>query len=433
MNDILRTILLEWEERDLPRVIPRDYQPEKYLNSALNKTLVVTGFRRVGKTYLLFGLIKKLLQAHSKKEIVYVNFEDERIPTETKILSNLLPVIQEVWGQKPKYLFLDELQNIPNWSKWLRRIIDTEEIKIVVTGSSSKMSSFEIPTELRGRSFEIQVLPLSFKEFLRFKNEKIDFSKTAHLSSEKAELHFLFDEYLTFGGLPEVVLTEEKGKKVELLQNYFQTVVRKEIIERFNVKNQEGLKTLLRLLLNSTHFTVSKLYNNLKSLNHKIGKSTLNKYLSHIESSYFLKSLFYCAPSLKNQLQYPRKPYFIDNGFIFSLSTKFSKNYGRLFENFVFWQLYKKYKEDIFYYTDRFNQEVDFVVFKDNHPNILVQASWNLDDFETREREKRSLLSLGKKFNCNQLFIVTKEKIPSDNPKINILGIKEFFDFLEKN
>lgn len=431
MKDILRTILLEWEERELPRTIPRDYQLGEYLDSALNKVLVVTGFRRVGKTYLLFGLIKKLLQTHSKKEVVYINFEDERIPAETGTLSDVLPAIQETWGQKPKYLFLDELQNIPGWPKWVRRIIDTEEIQIIVTGSSSKMSSFEIPTELRGRAFEIQVLPLSFKEFLRFRDEAVDFNKVSHLPNEKAKLHFLFDEYLTLGGLPEVVLTRETGKKAELLQNYFQTVVRKEIVERFKVRNQEGLKILLRLLLDSTHFTVSKLYNNLKSLNYQIGKSTLNAYLSHIESSYFLKSLFYYAPSLKNRLQHPRKPYFIDNGFISSLSTKFSKNYGRLFENFVFWQLYKKYREDIFYYTNRFGQEVDFVIFEDAHPSILVQVGWNLDDFETREREKRALLGLGKKLNCNRLFIVTKEKVPSEDPRIEVLGIKEFFDFLE--
>lgn len=415
----------------MPDVLPRDYQSEEYLDATPHKTLVITGFRRVGKTYLLFGLIKKLLQIYSKKEVVYINFEDERIPAETKILSDLLPTTQEIWGQKPKYLFLDELQNISDWSKWLRRIIDTEEIRTVVTGSSSKMSSFEIPTELRGRSFEIQVLPLSFEEFLRFKNETVDFDKVNHLPSEKAKLYFLFDEYLTFGGLPEVVLTKEKGKKTELLQNYFQTVVRKEIIERFDVKNQEGLKTLLLLLLNSTHFTVSKLYNNLKSLTYQIGKSTLNNYLSHIESSYFLKPLFYYTPSLKNRLQYPRKPYFIDNGFIYSLSTKFSKNYGRLFENFAFWQLYRKYREDIFYYTNRFGQEVDFVIFENNRPSILMQASWNLDDFETRKREERALLGLGKKLNCGKLFIVTKEKTPSDNSKIKILGIKEFFDFLD--
>ena len=431
MKDVLRTLLLEWEERELPTVIPRDYQLEEYLGTALNKALVVTGFRRVGKTYLLFGLIKKLLKTHPKKEVVYINFEDERIPTETETLSNLLPVIQETWGQGPKYLFLDELQNIPDWSKWLRRIIDTEEIKVVVTGSSSKMSSFEIPTELRGRSFEIQVFPLSFKEFPRFKNEALNFNKVGHLPSEKAKLHFLFDEYLIFGGLPEVVLTEDKGKKRELLQNYFQTVVRKEIVERFNVRNQEGLGVLLRLLLNSTHLTVSKLHNNLKSLDHKIGKSTLNKYLSHIESSYFLKPLFYYTPSLKNRLQYPRKPYFIDNGFVSSLSTKFSKNYGRLFENFAFWQLYKKYRKDIFYHTNRFNQEVDFVVFENDRLSTLMQVSWDLDDFETRKREERSLLSLGKKLNCSQLLIITKEKTPSSDPKIEILGIKEFFDFMK--
>ena len=208
----------------------------------------------------------------------------------------------------------------------------------------------------------------------------------------------------------------------------FQTVVRKEIVERFNVRNREGLEVLLRLLLNSTHFTVSKLYHNLKSLNHQIGKSTLNNYLSYIESSYFLKPLFYYAPSFKNQLQYPRKPYFIDNGFISCLSTKFSKNYGRLFENFVFWQLYKKHRENIFYYTNRFGQEVDFIIFEDNRPNKLVQVSWDLDDFETRKREERALLGLGKKLGCEQLSIVTKEKTTSDNPEIKILGLEEFLE-----
>ncbi|MBM4402010.1 MAG: ATP-binding protein, partial [Candidatus Cloacimonetes bacterium] len=358
-------------------------------------------------------------------------FEDERLPVQEETLSALLPAIQETWGQKPKYLFLDELQNMPNWSRWLRRLIDTEEIRIIVTGSSSKMSSFEIPTELRGRFFEIQVFPLSLAEYLRFKKEKIDFEKLSHLPSEQAKFNFLFEEYLTFGGLPEVVLLGETGKKMELLQNYYQTVVSKEIIERFNVKNQEGLKVLLRLLLNSTHYTVSNLYNSLKSLNQKIGKTTLNNYLSYIESSYFLKPLFYLSPSLKNQLQYPRKPYFIDNGFIFSLSTKFSKNFGRLFENFSFWQLYKKYKDEIFYYQDRLGREVDFVIFANNRPEILVQVCWDATDFETREREERALVASGKTLKCEKLFIVAKEVVPAGDSRVKVLGVKEFLDFLQ--
>lgn len=431
MKEILRTILYEWEQRELPYVIPRDYQLQQYLDLEVSKVLVVTGFRRVGKTYLLFDLIKQLLKSYSKKDVCYINFEDERIPIEAETLSNLLPVIQETWGQKPKYLFLDELQNMPNWSKWLRRIIDSEEIKIIVTGSSSKMSSFEIPTELRGRFFEVQVFPLSSAEFLRFKKKKIDFEKLPHLPSEQAKFNFLFEEYLVFGGLPEVVLLGETGKKTELLQNYYQTVVRKEIVERFNVKNQESLKVLLRLLLNSSHYTVSRFYNSLKSLNQKIGKTTLNNYLSYIESSYFLKPLFYFSPSLKNQLQYPRKSYFIDNGFVSSLSTKFSKNYGRLFENFVFWQLFKKYKEEIFYYKDRLGREVDFVIFKNNRPEILVQASWDVSDFETREREERALLALGKSLKCEKLFIATKEVVPAGDSRVKTLGIKEFLDFLQ--
>lgn len=139
--------------------------------------------------------------------------------------------------------------------------------------------------------------------------------------------------------------------------------------------------------------------------------------------------MFYFSPSLKNQLRYPRKSYFIDNGFISSLSTKFSKDFGRLFENFVFWQLYRKYQEDIFYHQDRFGKEVDFVIFKNNRPDILLQASWDITDFETRQREEKALLALGKSLNCEKLFIVTKEEVSARGAKIKILGVNEFLDF----
>lgn len=360
-----------------------------------------------------------MLASYSKEQVVYINFEDERIPLQVATLTELLPTIQSVFGQKPTYLFLDELQNIPNWSKWLRRILDNENIKLFVTGSSSKMSSFELPTELRGRCWETKVFPLTLKEFFRFKGISIDLEKLKFLPEEKAKLIYGFDEFLFWGSLPEIVFTSPERKQ-ELLQSYFQTVVRKEIIERFGIKNETALKTLLKLLLNSTYFTVSKLHHNLKSLGISTGKTTINNYLSYIESSYFLKQLYFYSPSMINQLQYPRKNYFIDNGFITSLSTKFSKNYSRLFENLIYWQLTKE-NEDIYYYKDKYGNEVDFVIVEGGKTKALYQVCYDLTDFETKEREIRSLKKAGRKLNCKELFLIVKQGY-SDFKKLK--GIK---------
>jgi predicted AAA+ superfamily ATPase len=425
MEAILKTILAEWRERNLPEIIKRDIDiPLPPVIKLIRKATVVTGFRRTGKTYLLFALIKKLLQRYSKEEVVYLNFEDERIPQRTEVLTSLIPVCQAFFGKKPKFLFLDEIQNIPLWSKWVRRILDNQDIHLFLSGSSSKLSSLEIPTELGGRSWEIKVYPLNFREFLRFKGFYFNLKEINYSEDKKAQINHYFDEYLFYGGLPEVALTP-KEKKIELLQNYFQTVIKREIIDRYQIKNELLIKTILKLLLNSSYFTLSKLFNSLKSLGFKVGKTTLNNYLEHIESSYFLYSLFFYSPSVKNQLFYPRKPYFIDNGFITALSTKFSKNYGRLLENLVFWD-FKKEGEEVFYYKDEKNNEVDFVLLEDQKVKGLYQVCFDLSDFETQEREIKSLLKAGKKLNCQNLNVITSKKIEKVDERVKVMGMLEF-------
>lgn len=422
METILKTILAEWREKTLPEIIKRDTElPLPANDKFINKATVITGFRRTGKTYLLFSLIKKLLQNYSKEEIVYLNFEDERLPQKTEVLTALIPTCLSFFGKKPKFLFLDEIQNLPLWSKWVRRILDNEKIHLFLTGSSSKLSSFELPTELRGRSWEVRVYPLTFKEFLRFKNFKVNLEEINYLENKKAQIFHLFEEYLLYGGLPEVVLSP-KEKKIELLQNYFQTVIKREILDRYQIKNELLIKTVLKLLLNSSYFTLSKLFNNLKSLGFRIGKTTLNNYLDYIESSYFLKSLLFYSPSVKNQLFYPRKPYFIDQGFITALSTKFSKNYGRLLENLIFWQFQRK-ENEIFYYQDEKKNEVDFVLMDQEKVKKLYQVCFDISDFETQEREIKALIKGGKKLCCKNLNIITATKNTNLDKKIKLIDI----------
>lgn len=406
MNTILRTLLYEWRDRALPSVIGRDTKLDTSLKEGSNIATVVTGFRRVGKTYMLYEAIEHLLEMYTREEVVYLNFEDERIlASTTELLTDLIPEIQAVYGKKPKYLFLDELQLIPNWSKWVRRVLDSESVQLFITGSSSKMSSAELPTELRGRAWEVKVSPLSFNEFLRFKNEKLDTEKLEYVQEERARFLFLFDEYLIYGGLPAVVLTPIE-KKQELLQSYFQTVVQKDISERYTIDNDIALRTLLKLLLNSSYITISKLTNSLKSMSIPVGKSTVNNYLSYIETSYFMNELYIHTPAVINQLQYPRKVYFVDTGFMTALSTKFSKNIGRLFENLVFHRLTQE-NEAMYYYKDDKGNEVDFAILEEGKTTALYQVCLDLNDEETRERELRSLLKASNALNCSNLFLVT--------------------------
>ncbi|MBU2579447.1 ATP-binding protein [Patescibacteria group bacterium] len=410
MDNIIKTILYEWREHKLPKIIRRETDLTKYLNLKTPKIITITGFRRVGKTYLIFDLIEELLKTHHKEEVVYINFEDERIPSDIKVLTQLIPTINETYNHTTKYLFLDEIQNIPNWSQWVRRIYDQENIKIFITGSSSKLSSKEIPTELRGRCIEKTIMPLSFREFLLFKNIKIDLASLPYLDKEKSKTNKALEEYLYYGGLPEIVLTS-KEHKFEILQQYYKTVISQDIMDRFKIKNETMLKALLMLLLNSTIYSISKIYKTLRSAGHKIGPTTVMKYISYIENSYFLNNLFIFSYTVKDRLQYPKKIYFIDNGFINALSSTFSKNTGRLFENIVFNKIKSELKinEELFYWQDKRQKEVDFVVKKGNKIINLIQVSSNLDNIGTKEREINNLLKADKELNCNNLTIINKD------------------------
>jgi len=420
MLSFWETILSEWEQKTLPQIFPREQEISTSGFGQINKILVITGFRRTGKTYLLLSAISKLLQTYSRKDIFYLNFEDERIPLTTQVLTDLLPAFQAHFGQKPKFLFLDEVQNVPLWSKYIRRILDNGNIQIFLTGSSSKMSSFELPTELRGRSIEQKVSPLNFREFLIFKNEP--------RSQEKSQFNFLFNEYLTFGGLPEIVRARPEDK-INILQEYFRTVIRREIMERFNLKNEEPLKTVARLLFNSTYFSLSKIYRDLKSQGIKVGKNTVDNYFSYLSSSYLFAPLPHFSFSLRHQMTRPQKAFFVDNGFITTLSTKFSQNTGRLLENLVACLLRTADKEIYYFQNERKTDEIDFVILKNGQPEELIQVCFDLSDRETQKREFGALLRTGKKLGCSNLKIITignLDKISPPSP-IKTVSLADFF------
>ncbi len=427
MDRTLHKILLqEWKEKNLPTIIDRAISLEEYLDMKINKIIVLTGFRRVGKTYLQLNLAQKKLKDKSREEIVYINFEDERIPLKTEFLTELVPTIKQSFKKETEILLLDEVQNIPNWSKWLRRIYDNEKFRIFLSGSSSKTSSKEIPTELRGRFLEIKVFPLSFKEFLDFKTLELNLEQIQYSANEKAKMIKALDEYLKFGGLPEIVLLDET-KKIDIAQSYYQTVIRRDIIERYKIKNEEALKALVLLLLNSTHYSSTKLYNTIKSMDYKVGKETIQNYINYIENSYLMFSVPIFSYKIKDRLQYPRKVYFIDNIFINTISTKFSKNQGRLYENLIAVNLIKKY-EDLCYWRNLQNEEVDFVIIENGKVKELIQVCCNFNEIGTKQREIRALLKASKELKCDNLFVITEDYEKEEN--LEWFGIKRKVKFI---
>lgn len=426
MDKIIKMLLTEWKGKNLPEIVPRETSFSDYLSMKMNKIIVLNGFRRVGKTYILYGLANELLASNTREEVVHINFEDERIPLKTEFLSNILPAADELFQKKIKYLFLDELHTIPQWSKWLRRIYDNNDIRIFVSGSSSRMSEEEIPTELRGRFLEIKVFPLSFREFLKFKKLHFDVKTIDYSDKEKPFMLRAFTEYLTYGGLPEIVL-EDENKKFELAQSYYATVIKRDIIERYRIKNEEALKALLKLFLDSKEYSISKTYNTLKSLGLEVGKSTVQKYISYIESSYFFFSLPLFSYKIKDQIQYPKKVYCIDPVFINAISTKFMNNLGRLYENTVAIELKRK-KKECYYWKNTEKEEVDFVIKKGMEIEQLIQVCYDLTDPDTKKREIRALLKASKDLKCNNLLVINQSYSGEENSEW--FGIKRKVRFI---
>lgn len=399
MKQLLEAIIKEWWQRPLPTTIERKQNLIQYTNLGVRKALCVVGFRRVGKTFLLLHLAKQLGQ----KECIYINFEDERLPKTTEVLTKLLEIITELKGRKTFTLLLDEIQNIPNWSIWVRRVLETTNHNVFLTGSSSKLSSHELPTELRGRSISIKIHPLNFEEFLRFK--KIEASNLP-----KAELLNATREFVIYGGFPEIVLVEE-GKKPILIDEYFQTFVLRDIIERYGIRDEIALRQIIKMVINSSHYTISRITKALKGSEQSIAKTTAARYIHFLESSFFLNNVELHTPSVKNRLKAERKPYLVDS-FLFSrLSTEFSQNLGRLLElvvaNTLFQRQEEKLNTRLYYWKDNLKHEVDFVVREHEEVKELIQASWITEDGNIPKRETRSLEKAKRIFRCNNAKIIT--------------------------
>ena len=391
----------EWDVKLIRRDISYDI-PE------VQRALTIIGPRRAGKTYFMFQIIKDLLGQIDRRKIIFVNFEDPRlIDVNLDDLMEFLDVFYTIYPENVKetcYFFLDEVQCVENWERFVRFLLDRNQ-KVVVSGSSSKLLSKEITTHLRGRSIPVRIYPFSFREIL--KANKIDF-KPYFSSYELAKVKSLAEDYLMWGGYPEVVLSPSLRR--DILREIVDLTIYRDVVERWGVENIRALRLILKMLAYSSHLSISKIYRNLKGLGLSVGKNTVANYVEYLEDSLVVYRLHALVKSYKKAELLGFKPYLVDNGILHVLGVE---DRGRLLENLVFVELLKKRyaPEDIFYYTFD-GGEVDFVVDEQ-----LIQVCYDMGDYDTRMREIKALSRASKDLGCKDCLILTwdQEETVSEN------------------
>jgi predicted AAA+ superfamily ATPase len=403
MKEAFKKVIIDSQEKKYDKIIPRDYNIPVHSN----KIVSLIGVRRCGKTYILFDIIRQLLEKTDLHNIVYINFEDDRLyPIQLKDLDDIITGYYELYPEKRSenvYFFLDEIQMIDGWEKFVRRIYDSLKVSIFVTGSSSKLLASEIATALRGRTITYEIFPLSFKEYLRFKNIEVNIYSSKSISF----ILNAFNHYLFEGGFPETVVANSDLQK-RILSDYVNLIIYRDVIERYGIKNNALLKHLIKYSFTNIGTLVSftKLFNDLKSQGFKIGKDTVFEYFSYLSDAYALFNVSIFRNSVKEEQRNPKKMYSIDNGFKSIFDSSLSPDYSKLYENIAFLHLRRQTKE-VYYFKQ--NQEVDFYAIVDGK-KIIANISYNISDIQTRKRELEGLTAAMEYFHSQTGYLITKDE-----------------------
>jgi len=413
--------------RDNQEYIPERLPRELELPLESSKIISLIGSRRSGKTSVFYYTIHKLRTLVPPENIAYVSFDDDRMyDFSLADFQVLLDAYYEMYPFKKSetvYFFFDEIQNIPNWELFIRRIYDTEKCKIFLTGSSSKLLSKEISTGLRGRTVTYTLFPLSFNEYLSFKSVK----HNVYSSSQAAMIKNELNNYMESGGFPELLL--ENDLKEKILREYIDMIIYKDLIERYNVSNLFLIKYLVKYCFTniSTLLSINRVYNILTSLGKSVSKNTLYDYFVYLEDAMILYQIPVFSNSAAVQQRNPKKMYVVDIGL--KKAVSFEEDKGKIFENIVFNQIKRKY-DDIYYYKN--GQEVDFVYMSNGKPN-LINVSHDIDDFETYQREVNGLFAAMKQLKLKESVLITDYQEKDEMIEDTVIHIVPLWKWLVKN
>ncbi len=384
---------------------------DKALSYMKNDFIVsVCGVRRAGKSTLLKQLINHLIESEEvpPANILFLNLEDPVFNLYKDDVANLNTVFQDYMKlQDPVgkvYLFLDEVQFFKNWQVFVKSKYERGGIKLVVTGSNSRLLSSELVTLLSGRTLVLNVLPFSFKEILRARG--IDSTDTVNLLAQRYRVESLFDEYLQYGGFPQVVFETDKIVKKDILKNYFQNIFYNDIVPRFEIKKTPYAEKLLYYLLTNVSTLIS--YNNLSKMVSLTDK-TVKEYISYFSQSMMLFLVDRFAASVRKQISSPKKVYSIDNGLVNAIAFKLSGNFGPLFENAVALELLRRGMKFFYYLSPAApGKEVDF--FIPESEDKLLQVCYDLKNEKARKRELASVQYVMNETGIGSSIIITPDE-----------------------
>ncbi|QXJ29460.1 ATP-binding protein [Saccharolobus shibatae] len=383
--------------------IERDYSNQ--LLSLLGKgfAISVIGVKRSGKSTIINQVVKKLIdKGEDPFNTLIVNFEDSRfgeIRTANDLFS-LYELYKEIRKKKDSrpYVFLDEIQKVQGWEGFVRSVVDRKEANVVISGSTSSVNNKNVREVLAGRHLVLEVFPLSFKEFLRFKNIRL--STELDMIAKENEIKGLFSEYLNYGGFPLVVSNDNEKDKEKILLQLYEDIMLKDVINECNIRNEEDVKNLALFYISNVGNKIRyrKISNSLN-----IPLTNILRFTECIKNAYLIFFVKALSPKLSEMVRYDRKVYSIDNGISNVLGYRLNQNVGSLFENLIFLELLRRYGiNNIFYYKGR-RGEVDFVVKVKNEIREIYQVTYELSDLEREIKSIEEFLKIRK----TKAYIIT--------------------------
>jgi predicted AAA+ superfamily ATPase len=412
MKDFLKEILVQNQER-------RPLKDLKHRNTdlslGLDKIQAIIGPRRVGKTSAMLLAIDELITKRDipKEYIIYFNFEDERVQFEPAQLDLILQAWQELnpnLALEDAWFFFDEVQAAPGWERFLNRINETYSKHIFFTGSNSSVLHTEIKSVLRGRSIAIELLPLSFAEYCDFRGLKPTLQ-----GAGKSKTIALFYQYLIQGGYPETINLPSQQIHTAYLQEYYNAMLLRDIIEYNHLTNYTYLRSLYRQAASTIGKTISnrRLYNQMKAQQYNVGVNSVYDAMDMAEQAYLFKRISRFDYSDSKREKSDKKIYWLDNGLLNANTAQYTGNRGLLLENLVFKELYHRfgsiYTSNIYYYAET-SGECDFIVYPEGGTALPVQVSWTLQDDSTRNREIKGLLKACAYCKATEAWIITAEE-----------------------
>lgn len=433
MQQQLKEIILDYQEVKLFEGTPRSI----VVTPVAKKASIYIGVRRCGKSTLMFQVIGRLLaKGVARKNILYLNFFDERLHKLHEVgLGAILEAYFSLYPEKKNtekiYCFFDEIQIFSQWEPFVDRLMRMENAEVYITGSSAQMLSKEIATTMRGRALSWEIFPFSFQEFIQHNDIAI---KSSYSTKERLLLQSAYEQYFVEGSFPEV-FGLNKQVRIKILQEYFNSILARDLIERHNIGHPKVVYDLARWFIdnNAAMYSLNSVTGYLKSLHHKISKTTVSDYITWFEDAYFFFAVKLFDSSLTRVNANPKKIYCIDHAMVSAVNSGIMINSGRLLENVVYMSL-RRLTPHIYYYKTASGRGVDFIMQHSQRERELIQVCESLADPKTKLREVQALQEAMAELKLKKGCIVTRieeANIEVDSGTITVMPAWRFLLDLE--